>query len=322
MKLTDEINSALSRIVEEDHIVQNGVRDALFDSVGPLFDTESTFFPLRPSSCLKPLRDLYYDLCNFYKPGSIPKAPLEARIKLIFQFGHLTETLLKKVFAYTYGVVAEQERVTYGYVFTKAVENADGTVIPGEPIPLTGSIDWASTVGGPVLVLCDAKSIGDFPFKKAPKAENIAQMQLYMHSDWGRRNDVNRAMLIYFNKNTSDIKVIEVGYEPLLAQKLLERLQLVYNYYLEGTVPPREFLAGLDWQADYGSYKDYDNLEFAENAMRENFPVPEYYEAPKNAKAALRQHVEKYGNKRVIYLDKQVEVVYNQGKLELLTKEI
>lgn len=316
MKLTDEINSALSRIVEEDHIVQNGVRDALFESVGPLFDTEATFFPLRPSSCLKPMRDLYYDLCNFYKPGSIPKAPLDARIKLIFQFGHLTETLLKKVFAYTYGVVAEQERVKYGELTDK----------DGNKIELTGSIDWASTVGGPVLVLCDAKSIGDFPFKKAPKAENIAQMQCYMHSDWGRRNNVNRAMLIYFNKNTSDIKVIEVAYEAALAQKLLERLQLAYNYYLEGTVPPREGLAGVDWQSDYSPYKDYDNREFALPPVlssRAFETIPEYYQAPKNEKAALRQHVEKYGNKVILYLDKEVFVTYNkEKKLELSIKEI
>lgn len=308
MTLTDEINSALTRLVEEDHIVQNGVRDALFDSVGPLFDTEATFFPLRPSSCLKPMRDLYYDLCNYYKPGSIPKAELEPRIKLIFQFGHLTETLLKKVFARTYGVVAEQERVKYGELTDK----------DGNKIELTGSIDWASTVGGPVLVLCDAKSIGDFPFKKAPKAENIAQMQLYMHSDWGRRNNVDRAMLIYFNKNTSDIKVIEVGYEPELAQKLIERLQIAFLFYKEGNVPPREFLAGLDWQADYGNYKDYDNLEFTvpEN-KRDSEYIHENYEAPRSEKAALREHVEKYGNKVVNYLDKKIFITYIKGKLQL-----
>lgn len=312
MKLTDEINSALSRICEEDHVVQNGIRDALFDSVGPLYDEEKSFFPLRPSSCLKPMRDLYYDLCNFYKPGSIPKAPLDARIKLIFQFGHLTETLLKKVFAYTYGVVAEQERVQYGELLDKE----------GNVIPLTGSIDWASTVGGPALILCDAKSIGDYPFKKAPKPENVAQMQLYMHSDWGRKNNVNKAMLIYFNKNTSDIKVIEIAYEPELAQRLLSRLGLAFHYYKEGTVPPREYIAGIDWQADYSSYKDYDNVEFkVPTEERNDISVATFYDAPRSEKTAIRDHVEKYGNKVVLYLDKTVQADYINGKIQLIIKE-
>jgi len=308
MKLTEDINKALSNIVKEDHIVQNGVRDALFDSVGPLFDTEASFFPLRPSSALKPMRDLYYDLVNFYKPGTIPKAPFENRIKLIFQFGHLTETLLKKVFAYTYSVSFEQERVTYGELVDK----------DGNKIPLTGSIDWASMVGGDTLVLVDAKSIGDYPFKKAPKEENIAQMQLYMASDWGRKNNCNRAMLIYFNKNTSDIKVIEVPYDAQLAANLLARLQAVFDYYKREELPPREYLPGVDWQGDYSAYKDYDMIEFAMSIQdRAVVGLPTEYDPPSNAKDAIRDHVEKYGSKAVIYIDKIVCVEYINGKLTM-----
>lgn len=309
MTLTEEINAKLDMIVEEDHIVQNGIRDALFDTVGPLFDTETTFFPLRPSSCLKPLRDLFYDLKNFYRPGSIPKIELEPRIKLIFQFGHLTETLLKKLFGYAYGVVAEQERVKYGQLIDKN----------GNIIELTGSIDWASTIGGPALILCDAKSIGDFPFKKAPKAENVAQMQLYMHSDWGRRNNVNKALLIYFNKNTSDIKCIEVAYDAELAQKLLDRLSLAFEYYKRDEVPPREYLAGLDWQASYSSYVDYDNAEFT-ISNREVVHVDRGFELI-NEKREIRDHVEKFGNKRVVYLDKEVQIDYINKKLTLTIEE-
>lgn len=310
MKLTDEINAALARIIEEDHVLQNGVRDALFESVGPIFDVETSFFPLRPSSCLKPLRDLYYDLVNFYAPGTIPKAPFENRIKLIFQFGHLTETLLKKVFAYTYGVQMDQQRVKYGELVDK-----DGNIIP-----LTGAIDWCSNLGGNSLVLCDAKSIGDFPFKKAPKAENISQMQLYMHSDIGRAHKLDRALLIYFNKNTSDIKCIEVPYEPELAENLLERLKFVWESYKSGTVPEREYLAGLDWQADYGAYKDYDNLEFTvPEEEREEVLISETYQTPKNGKKALREHVHLYGNKKVIFQDTTVYVKYASGKLVLET---
>lgn len=298
MKLTDEINAALARIIDEDHTVQNGVRDALFESVGPIFDVEASFFPLRPSSCLKPLRDLYYDLVNFYAPGTIPKAPFENRIKLIFQFGHLTETLLKKVFAYTYGVQQEQARVKYGELVDK-----DGNIIP-----LTGSVDWISTLGGTEPVLVDAKSIGDFPFKKAPKAENIAQLQLYMHSDLGRQFGWNKAMLVYFNKNTSDIKVVEFAYEPELAEKLLERLKLAFEYYKKGEVPPREFVLGLNWEVGYSAYKEYDNKEFGlPESERETIGVNS------NCKK-LREHVLEYGNKIVDYNDGSFMAVLDKDK--------
>lgn len=311
MKLTQEINQALERIQQEDHTVHTGIRDALFDAVGPIYDEEKSFFPLRPSSCLKPLRDLFYDLKNYYAPGSIPKAPFEARIKLIFQFGHMTETVLKKLFAYKYGVVFEQERVKYGQLTDK-----DGNVIE-----LTGSIDWASYLGGKALVLCDAKSIGDYPFKTAPKVENIAQMQLYMHSDWGRANQVDRALLIYFNKNTSDIKVIEVPYDAKLAAKLFQRLELVYEYYKRDELPPREYVSGCDWQADYSSYKDHDNAEFMPNVVRQE--VLSGDNGPdRTGKPELRHHVEKYGNKVVSYVDKTVKAEYINGKLNLVIKEI
>ncbi len=301
MKLTDEINQALARIIDEDHVVQNGVRDALFESVGPIFDVETSFFPLRPSSCLKPLRDLYYDLVNFYAPGTIPKAPFENRIKLIFQFGHLTETLLKKVFAYTYGVHNEQARVKYGELVDK-----DGNIIP-----LTGSVDWTSTLGQVYQVLCDAKSIGDFPFKKAPKAENIAQLQLYMHSDLGRQLSWDKGMLIYFNKNTSDIKVIEFAYDPVLAEKLLERLKYAWECYKSGTVPPREGVLGLDWEQNYSAYKDFDNKEFEVPVEKREHIVVE------DTSKKLKPHVLEYGNRIVSYDDKTVYVKRVGDKLVL-----
>jgi len=300
-QLTEEINSALERMQKEDHIVQNGLRDALFDAVGPLYDVEATFFPLRPSSCLKSARDLFYDLKNFYKPDSIPKAPFEARIKLIFQFGHMTETMLKKLFAYKYGVSFEQERVKYGELVDKE----------GNIIELTGSLDWCSYIGGKNLILCDAKSIGDYPFKSAPKEANISQMQLYMHSKWARDNNVNSAVLIYFNKNTSDIKCIEFAYEPVLAANLLKRLEMVWEYYKKDELPPREYILGLDWEENYSPYKDYNNKNFTK-ALNERERLVINEEEFKN----LREHVMKYEDAIVQYSDKTIYVIIEKNKLK------
>lgn len=310
MKITKEINLALARIHGEDHIVHKGLRDTLFDSVSPVFDFDAqAFFPIRPSSATKPLRDIFYDLKNFYNPGAVPKSDFEPRVKLIFQFGHVTEILLKKLCSHRFNVQDDQKRVKYGELVDR-----DGTIIP-----LTGSIDWAMKLDNcsEKLTLVDAKSIGDYPFKSVPKESNIAQMQLYMHSDWGRENKVDNAMLIYFNKNTSDIKCIEISYDSGLATKLLNRLKLVWDYYLKDEIPPREYLAGCDWEADYSSYKDYDNREFLPDAPRTLLKLEEYAPKSKYVKDLIRGHVEKYDAKVVKYLDKEISVVYIDGKLTI-----
>jgi len=312
MTLNEQINKSLAAIQSEEHTVHGGLREALFEGVSKAYPEDGAgFFPVRPSSATKPMRDIFYDLKNFYNPGLIPKEDFEPRIKLIFQFGHATELILKKVCAAKFMVQDEQKRVKYGELI-----DHDGSIIS-----LTGSIDWAMRLDNTssALTLVDAKSIGEYPFKTAPKEANIAQMQLYMHSDWGRENQVNNAILIYFNKNTCDIKCIEIEYDATLATNLLKRLQLIWDYYLKDEVPPREFLAGLDWQADYSSYKSFDNKEFEIAPIgRETIRLEEYAPKQKYKKDAIRQHVAKFGNKVVQYLDKAEYVVYNEKKLELI----
>src|SRR5271165_1428328 len=156
MKITDEINKSLARIQSEDHIVHKGLRETLFDAVTPVFDFDAqSFFPIRPSSATKPLRDIFYDLKNFYNPGSIPKNDFEPRVKLIFQFGHLTEGLILKLCKNKFEVQNEQLRVKYGELVDR-----DGTIIP-----LTGSIDWSMHLdsASSAISLVDSKSIGDYP---------------------------------------------------------------------------------------------------------------------------------------------------------------
>jgi hypothetical protein len=312
-----EINARLSQIQSSDHVVQKALTEKLMDSVGPVFDTPGMgeFFPLRPSGCMKPMRDLYYDLLNYYNPNTIPKEDFEPRIKLIFQFGHLTEDLLKKLCKHEHKVLFEQQRVKYGELVDK-----DGTIIP-----LSGAIDWAMKLDplSDVLTLCDAKSIGDYPFKSVPKEDNIAQMQLYMHSDWGRANNVNNAILIYFNKNTSAIKCIEIPYDGNLATKILERLTFVWECYKKAQLPPREYIPGQDWRADYSPYKDHDNRDFTIRAEeRFSISVQEYYQPQKYEKDNVRSHFEKYDDKVVYYLDKKVYLVYNNEKLELIKEKV
>src|ERR1700679_2475634 len=120
MQITKDINKALARIQSEDHVVHKGLRETLFDAVTPVFDFDAqSFFPIRPSSATKPMRDIFYDLKNFYSPGAILKKEFEPRVKLIFQFGHVTETLLKKLCTHNFTVQDKQKKVTYGELIDK-----------------------------------------------------------------------------------------------------------------------------------------------------------------------------------------------------------
>ena len=104
----------------------------------------------------------------------------------------------------------------------------------------------------------------------------------------------------------------------MLATNLLNRLKLAWSYYLKDEVPPREYLAGCDWEADYSPYRDYDNQEFLPDTKRPIIKVQEY--APKIGKYPkdiIRTHVEKYGLATVNYIDKLVTIEYIDGKLTI-----
>lgn len=258
-------------------------------------------FPLSPSACLKPARDLYYDLINYYSPGQIPKDPIEPRAKLLFENGYVVEDLLKKYVKKAYKVIGEQQYVSFGSV---------------EGVVLGGSIDWAIDIDGEIII-CDSKSSGDFPFKQVPKEENIAQMQLYMHSSWAREKNINRSILIYYNKNDSNIKCVEVPYNPKVAQELLDRFISVYICYKGGRLPKREFVLGVDWKANYSAYRTYDNVEFTEKLNERELASSTEDFRDLEDKDFIRDHVLTYGNKIVDYKSKKIYAYLKDNKIKL-----
>lgn len=254
-------------------------------------------FPLSPSQCLKSKRDLYYALTNYHKPGTIPENPIEPRILMTFRHGYAVEELLKTYVGKAFKVVFPQERVT----------------IEGGAIEIGGAIDWAIEIDGKTI-LVDSKSSGNYAFKHTPKEDNIAQMQLYMHSTWGRANNVNSAILIYFNKDNSEIKCIEVDYNADLAQALVTRLFDVLTTYHSKQLPAREYVLGLDWQANYSNYRDYDNAEFdAPVSARQRIKIKNQADF----RSQLRDHVILYGNAILDYGSEQWYVVRDGVKLKL-----
>ncbi len=294
-KLLAEIAESSQRLPE--------MEKAVAKAMDHLDEKEAARYPLSPSAALKPLRDLYYGLVNFHKPGTIPVDEIEPRVKLTFKLGHMIEAMLVEYFREAFQLKDEQRRVSFCTL-------NDGTV-------LTGAIDWAVVINGETILM-DSKSSGSYPFKLAPKEDNIAQMQLYMHSDWGRKNKVNKAILAYFNKDNSEIKCIQIDYNEKLAEAILARFYLVHKYYRDGIVPPREYVLGLDWQANYSNYRTHDSAEF-NKPLEEREVVTSNEKAPKSTKENLKAFVLRYGSAVVNYTDTSLYVTCNKAGVAFQT---
>lgn len=234
-------------------------------------------YPLSPSQATKSLRDLYYALVNFSKPGTIPRDDFRPETLLTFRLGYAIESLIIQYCKSQFEIIDEQARV---HILNSTI---------------AGNIDFAIRFKSGEVVLCDSKSAADYSFRKAPSESNVAQMQLYMHSDWGRAHNVTRAMLFYVNKNTSDINVIEVPYDAATAEALLARFTKAQAYYAANEVPPREYVLGCDWQANYSNFKTYDNAEFAIPVDKRE--IVDY----DGDELSVKEHVLKYGNAIVNY---------------------
>jgi CRISPR/Cas system-associated exonuclease Cas4 (RecB family) len=298
-KLIKDVQAKSKRLDKMESDILKAV-DAL-DNPGP------ARFPLSPSSALKSKRDLFYALKNYYAPGTIPTDALEPKVKLTFEIGHMVEAMMVKYFKEAYQLKDEQRRVTFGKLTgLKEVE-------------LTGSIDWAVKINGETILM-DCKSINSYGFTllhprnqvPAPKDDNIAQMQLYMHSDWGRKNNVNKAILVYFNKDKSELRCIEVSYDENLAKAILERFQEVWTLYHVDILPEREYVLGCDWQALYNNFKTHDNAEFAVAPEKRT-----YLKVDSLAPTDLKEFVLEYGSTVVEFKDKTIYANYSPTKLTL-----
>jgi hypothetical protein len=211
-------------------------------------------FPLRPSSALKSDRDLYYGLVNYFKPGTIPVDPVEGRNAMLLSLGHAIETHFVEHIGRAFAVGNRNMRVTYGQV----------TMPDGTQYNLGGEFDFTitSTKTGET-VIADSKSSAAFPFKgDLPKDDHIAQINLYLHSDWARERGINKAWIMYYCKNDSDIRIFEFAYNKEAAEAVIARFQAVLDSYKKGELPKRVHVLGSDWQAAYSSYRTYDNRSF------------------------------------------------------------
>jgi len=256
-------------------------------------------FPLRPSGALKPDLDLYLELVNYYKPGTIPRNKMDGRVYILLESGHVLEDFIVEQYNRVHKVTSTNQKVMYG-----TVKEPDGKIRE-----LSGEYDltFIDTETGEEM-LGDSKTSADFAFKMSkpasmnpafPKEEHIAQLNLYMHSKEFKDKGIKKARIIYYNKNNSDYDVYQFEYSEELALKTLLRFQRIMDMYIAGTPPKQEYYWGAHWKANYGSFRSYLHKDYKPKKEERNVikvTDQEFYSISKGKNTdVIHNYAEKYG---------------------------
>lgn len=286
--------------------------------------TDKNSFPLRPSSALKSDRDLHYALLNYFKPGTIPVTEIEGRNCMLLQFGHAVEAHLVRFIEGAFEVPFKAQKINFGELQSQRNPKGGAGANPARLIDLGGELDFVIKLPSGELVIADSKSSADFPFKKLDflKEDHVAQINLYLHSDFAKQHGIKRAWVFYYNKNDSNLKIAEFSYDKRLAEATIARFQrILTNVENGGAVPLQHHVLGVDWQAAYSNFRDYDWREYETPVEGRQWLIGQTNLLPKAFKEKLNAFVRTYGTKAVKFTDGTQMYAIKQGPT-LVLKEV
>lgn len=136
-------------------------------------------------------------------------------------------------------------------LFSLGIVRASEINIPAQEI-ISGRADAIITLNNELYVI-DFKSMNSMIFQKleAAKEENVNQIQLYLHFF-----KIPKGILLYVNKNTSQLKEFIINYDPLLCQKLLQDLSQLKAKIEKNIIPLRLLDYPDNWQCRYCQFKE------------------------------------------------------------------
>ena len=169
----------------------------------------------------------------FFKFKKAPKEKLDARILRLFDHGEYIQMQILNT------------------LFSLGIVRASEIRIPPQEI-ISGRADAIVTLDNELYVV-DFKSMNSMIFRKleAPKEDNINQIQLYLHFF-----KIPKGILLYVNKDTSELKEFFIDYDPVKAKSLLKGLSDLKKKIEKNMVPERLFDYPSNWQCRYCSFKE------------------------------------------------------------------
>lgn len=169
----------------------------------------------------------------FFKFKNIPRKEMEARLLRLFEHGDYIQMQILNI------------------MFSLGIVRASEIEIPPQEI-ISGRADAIITLENKLYVV-DFKSINGILFNKLeePKEENVNQLQLYMHFF-----KIPRGILLYMNKDTSELKEFYLEYDKKRCEKLLADLKNLKDKINKNIVPSRLPDFPQNWQCRFCQFKD------------------------------------------------------------------
>ena len=171
----------------------------------------------------------------FFKFKNAPRKGMEASVLRLFDHGDHMHQLIMKPLLSTRDIHVVASEVN----------------IPPQEI-VSGRSD-AIISDGKNLYVVDIKSMNSMIFAKLqePKAENLDQLQLYLHYF-----KIPKGILLYVNKNSLELKEFLVNYDPRRAQSLIASLGEIKKKIDLDLMPDR--LPGYPegWQCTYCQFRE------------------------------------------------------------------
>lgn len=168
----------------------------------------------------------------FFKFKQAPKEKIDPRIMRIFEAGELL----------------------HNYIFSILYRSKIGAVteIPIPPNDLISGRADAILCIDKVNYLLDIKTINSMQFKymKAPKPENVWQVQLYMHFF-----DIKKGILLYLDKDRQELKEFIFDYDKKIAKTLIDNFEATKSRIATDTVPQAMPDYPKNWQCSYCAYR-------------------------------------------------------------------
>ncbi|MFH1820450.1 MAG: PD-(D/E)XK nuclease family protein [Candidatus Nealsonbacteria bacterium] len=169
----------------------------------------------------------------FFKFKNVPREKMNARMLRLFDHGNYIQMQI------------------LNSLFGLGIVRASEIKIPPQEL-ISGRADAIITLNNELYVV-DFKSMNSMIFRKLtePKEENVNQLQLYLHYF-----KIPKGILLYFSKDTSDLKEFLIQYNPGLARTLLKNLENLNKKIDANLVPERLFDFPKNWQCTYCQFKD------------------------------------------------------------------
>ena len=203
---------------------------------------------MSPTDAGKCQRQVYYSLIN------APKDNTTAQEQLIFDVGNAIHEKLQVHFNNMGIQLKEEYRIENGYL----------------DMPIHAYVDSICIINKETYII-EIKShkewnYGNKCYLVEPKKEHIAQIQMYMHF-----TGIKKGILLYMNKNTSELKEFIIKYDPKHIGEILNELFDTWQNAQKKVEPKRNKLyVPVSYPCKYCKYSNYCYRDYSREILKDD----------------------------------------------------